>query len=537
MKTAYQLAAVAIVVVAAALRFWALDMGLPHPLTRPDEEMIVAHSVKPAQGQPDLDWAVYPSAYVYLNWLWGTVGLRAATLLGVFPPGDYLAAVRAHPERVILVDRVLSATAGTATVAVLMAVARPALGAGPALAAGALLATNFLHARDSHGVKPEALLTLAVVAALGLAGSLAQRPTPGRAVRLGVAVGVAMAMKYPGVVLLVPAALAAVLGSPRRGWQRLVPGTAVIAATVAGLVFVATSPWLFINPRTRTAMLGIVNVVFPQLMPAAPLPPGVAPPPATWHWWDGLGYHLAFSLRWGMGLLPTLLAPAALLWAAIDRRPLAVCAAAFALAYYLVMGASIAMLARYMTPLVPVLFLLEAGLLGALARRFVPARWAALALAVATAVIGAESAARTVAHDRIASRTDTRVLATRWMEANLRPGTRVAILGTHLWPYGVPLRPPGVEAVTVESGDEAVAAGAGYLLAHDHPLPFSHVAPGALDGVARRLRLLAEFDSFAPGRRSVAAFETSDAYYIPFHGFPGVTRPGPTIRIYAIGGS
>ena len=51
--------------------------------------------------------------------------------------------------------------------------------------------------------------------------------------------------------------------------------------------------------------------------------------------------------------------------------------------------------------------------------------------------------------------------------------------------------------------------------------------------LAPHLELLATFDPFAAGRRD-AIFEPSDAYYIPFHGFAGVRRPGPLIRIYEL---
>src|SRR5207237_720347 len=82
------------------------------------------------RGELLLDWSIYPGAYVELTWAWGAAGLRAGRLLGCFPPGGYLSVLREHPERLILVDRVLSATAGTATVALLVAAARAALGPG-----------------------------------------------------------------------------------------------------------------------------------------------------------------------------------------------------------------------------------------------------------------------------------------------------------------------------------------------------------------------------------------------------------------------
>jgi hypothetical protein len=70
------------------------------------------------------------------------------------------------------------------------------------------------------------------------------------------------------------------------------------------------------------------------------------------------------------------------------------------------------------------------------------------------------------------------------------------------------------------------------LVTHDHPLPYSTISSRALTRLEPRLRLLAEFDPFTE-RGSEAVFERDDAYYVPIHGFAGVERPGPHIRIYA----
>lgn len=529
----YRAASLVVTAVAAWLRFWALDLGLPHVLARPDEEMIIAHTAPLARGEADLDWAVYPSAYVYLTWAWGAAGLRAGQVLGCMPEGGYLDILRHHPDRLLLVDRVLSAAVGTATVPVLMAVVSPAFGRPAALVAGTLLATNFLHARDSHAVKPDVLLALGIILALHVMVPLAERATAWRGALAGLAIGLTMAMKYPGVILLVPAYLAAVMGASARGWRRLVPGPALVLAAVAGAVFVATSPYLVFNPKTRDAIVYIVRVVFPQLFPEPPVLP-IPAGAADRAWWDGLVYHASFSLRYGAGLPLTLLAPVAVVWGVASRRPLAVLAAAFAVTYYVVIGVSPAMHARYMTPLVPVLVLLEAGMLGAAARRLASGRAAGVALGAAAALLAAAPLASAIAHNRIAARTDTRVLATRWLAANLPTGARVAVVGTVFWPYGVPQMPSGVQALNVQPDDERLATGqASHLLTHDHVLFPSRVDPEAMAALAPRLRILVEFDPFRPGGRERAIFEEADAYYIPFHNFAAVERPGPLIRIYA----
>ena len=518
----FRAAAVGIVALAAVLRFWALDLGLPHPLARPDEEVVLAQTVAPARGEILLDWSIYPSAYVDLTWAWGAAGLRVGEWLGAFPPGDYLSVLRAHPERLILVNRVLSATAGTATVALLVAGARAALGPGAALAAGALLATSFLHVRDSHAAKPDVLFALGALASLGAMARVARGATVRRAAIVGLVVGLTLAVKYPAVILLVPAYVAAAWGSPARGWRRLVPAPAVVVGAVAAAVFLATSPSLVLNPRSRDVLAMLVSTLVPRGVPGAISPPDHA-------WWGGFAYHACFSLRYGAGLAPALLAPVAIVWAGASHRRLLVLAAVFAVAYYGVVGISPVNQARYMTPLLPVLALLEGGLLSTvLARR-------PLVLLAATLVLVAEPLASAVAHDRIASRTDTRVLATRWMGEHLPRGAQVEIVGTRLWVYGVPQMPPGIEARhAVPEPGALAAAGIGYVLTHDHPLPFSHVDPEVMEGLADHVRLLKDFNPFV-GDGAGAVFEPADAYYIPFHGFGAVERPGPRVRIYALG--
>ena len=530
-RSGFRAAACGIVLAGAVLRFWALDLGLPHLMARPDDESVLAMTEKPARGQMDVGWAVYPSAYVYLCWLWGTTVVHMGQAAGAIPPGDYVSLLYAHPDRVMLVERALTATLGTATVAVVIAVARPALGEVAALAAGALLATSFLHARDSHSLKPDVALAFVSMLALAVMAPLATRATVRRGVAAGALVGLAMGMKYPGVLGLVPLWVATVAGSDARGWRRLVPLTAVAAGLATLVVFVATSPFLLANAETRNFLVYIVHLAFPQI--GAPMGLVSRLPQQHLPWWSAFVYHATFSFRWGIGLLPTLLAPLALVWAFVDRRPLVLVTAVFSLAYYLVMGASPTLLARYVTPVVPALALVEGGAVATAAVALWPRR-AGVLVAAATAVLVAQPLAAIVAHDRIAARTDTRVLTTRWLAENVPPGTHAVVLGTQFWVWGVPIFPPNVVGVGADDPSPAglAARHVAIVVTHDHVLFSSHVDPAVMAALAPHLRLLVDLDPFTPGRND-AIFEASDAYYIPFAHFGAVIRPGPHIRIYA----
>ena len=85
-----------------------------------------------------------PSAYIYLLWAWGEIGVRVLQFFGEAPAGDYLTLLNQAPDRILLTERFFSACAGTATVAVLMWAARREFGNRVALLAGGT--SDRLHA-------------------------------------------------------------------------------------------------------------------------------------------------------------------------------------------------------------------------------------------------------------------------------------------------------------------------------------------------------------------------------------------------------
>jgi hypothetical protein len=365
---------------------------------------------------------------------------------------------------------------------------------------------------------------------------LARAPTVPRAAIAGVVVGLATAVKYPAVFLLAITYLATYMGSDAAGWRRVVPRAWLVTCAVAAATFAATSYDVLFNPTTLSHVVDLLGAMYPQVSPKVVYPlapiPGY-PMPMDEPWWGSLAYHARFSLRYGAGLLATVLAPAAVMWGLVSRRPLAVLTAATAVLYYLMMSGSPVALARYMTPLMPWLALLEAGLLGALVSRVRNPRLATAALALGTLALAAEPFMSAVAHNRIIARADTRVLATRWMAENMPRGAKVLLLGNQVWFWGQPQLPPGVQLSTVKPDVESLQrAGVGYVLTHEHDLFSSRVDPAALERLGPWLTPLVEFDPLAPGGPP-PIFEARDAYYVPFHNFRGVTRPGPRVRIYA----
>ena len=81
---------------------------------------------------------------------------------------------------------------------------------------------------------------------------------------------------------------------------------------------------------------------------------------------------------------------------------------------------------------------------------------------------------------------------------------------------------------------QARRLGIRYVITHEHPVPFSKI-PDGFAALAPELRLVATFTPFRAGRSpDEAAFEASDAFYLPLAGLDAVERGGPLIRVYAV---
>ena len=523
----------AILVLAAALRFWALGHGLPFVMARPDEVETLRHTVGFPQGDMNPRWFVYPNLFFWIIWLWEELCLGVRRIVADVP--SYSTLLESDMPTLILQGRVLIALLGVATVGLVHRFGRREGGAALGLVAALLLATCFLHVRDSHALKADVPLAFGVLVSLWTLARYRDEPTVARAVIAGAAIGITTALKYPGVILLLTAWHT--VPSHGSGWQRLLPARSFVwLALVATLVFLAGCPYLLIDREllvtTFTFSVKAVYWMRPHLAPreGAPLADQIAAFLAT----RTFAYHLHTSLRYGCGIAMALATPFALALAFRRGTPaFPRLAASFVVVYWAVIGWSQVPLTRYWTPTTPLLALLVGRLVLAIAGA-VPAGLVRQAVTLGlVALLVAEPLAANIAHNRIAAREDTRVEATAWMAAHLPPGAVVARLGSSYFPIADPALPPGVRAAELELGETDLDRhGVTHVVTHEHPLHFSRPNPTQMHVLQPRLRLLAEFSPFTGA--PTGGFEPDDAYYVPFHDFGGVVRPGPIVRVYAL---
>jgi hypothetical protein len=351
----------AILAGAATIRLVGIQYGLPFGnLLNPDEQSIVPRAWKLVHGGGgDPHWFDYPTLLLYVN----------APFQAWQGEPSYLTA------------RIVGVVLATAAIAAAWWLGRRAFGTGSAgVVAAAAVAVCTIHVDYSHAAVTDVPLTLGVAASLALLVS-------GRLELAGIAIGLAMGFKYPGVFLLVPLVVAG-----WKQWRRL-----AVSAVLAVAAFLASSPFIVVHGHQawheafrvqRLARDGWLGFEHDHVAPIA----------FVGRLWEGLGPALVLC---GVGLVVAL----------VRRSRTDLILASFVVVYFADLLTLSAHFDRYVLPLVPAL--------GALAGRM-------RSLAPVTLLLLVVPLTWSIRDTKELTRTDTRIVAHGWVERHIAPGTRIA---------------------------------------------------------------------------------------------------------------
>jgi 4-amino-4-deoxy-L-arabinose transferase-like glycosyltransferase len=351
----------AILAGAATIRLVGIQYGLPFGnLLNPDEQSIVPRAWKLVHGGGgDPHWFDYPTLLLYVN----------APFQAWQGEPSYLTA------------RIVGVVLATAAIVAAWWLGRRAFGTASAgVVAAAAVAVCTIHVAYSHAAVTDVPLTLGVAASLALLVS-------GRLELAGIAIGLAMGFKYPGVFLLVPLVVAG-----WKQWRRL-----AVSAVLAVAAFLASSPFVIVHGHQawheafrvqRLARDGWLGFEHDHVAPIA----------FVGRLWEGLGPALVLC---GVGLVVAL----------VRRSRTDLILASFVVVYFADLLTLSAHFDRYVLPLVPAL--------GALAGRM-------RSLAPVTLLLLVVPLTWSIRDTKELTRTDTRIVAHGWVERHIAPGTRIA---------------------------------------------------------------------------------------------------------------
>jgi hypothetical protein len=328
-----------------------------------------------------------------------------------------------------VIGRVLSAVADAGTILLIYALGRRLYGDRVALLAAAFLSFAVLHVQLSHFYAVDTLLTFAAVLVLYLCVRIVERPTFGRCLGVGAAIGMACAIKISALALTAPFTVAwlgsQVLSSRREGqhsqcrrrhWASESLRGLIATGWVLLLTFILLEPYAVIDLET---FLGDVTTESMMVRGTLDLPytrqyAGTIP----------YVYQITQTVRWSLGPLLGVAGFSGVVYALIrlsrhgrGRRWPFLLAEAIPLAwfavYFGITGSFHAKFSRYMLPVTPLLCLWAAALFVGLFRQ-PRLLWRVLGYVLATATL-AGSALYTAAFLNIYASTHPWEQATEWI--------------------------------------------------------------------------------------------------------------------------
>lgn len=511
----------AILTIAAALRLWGWDYGLPHPMARPDEEMVVGSALRMfVSGRTEPVTFAYPTLSIYLDTLMLHAYLGIGKLLGNYDDTiDMLTEIAAHrPDLHYRIARALSLVLGVATVAATYALAKISCRSRRAgLLAGALVATCLLHVVYSRFATVDVIATLFVTLTLVAAVKAATGRKLASFAIAGTLAGLSASVKYNAVLvglsLAVPVTFALFTVDRADRWPLV--GRLALAGACAGAAFAVTSPWAVLR-------FGEVQLAMSTLSHTLHTASGE---PAMW-------VHLRDTFPLGLGWPFFLTALAGFARAVWRRRAADLVLLGFAVPFFLSMIGVRLTFPRYVLPLVPVLAVLASEVTVDLLSPFRPL----VALPV-VALLLVPGAYRSGLFDHLAAQKDTRVLAAEWIGDNLPSHSRIAICAG----YGAPVvnedrrrQPVFAPVQTACSVHGVLGSRAPYVVTHGYP-PLGYAPPIELYFTLRgRGRVLARFDPTRRDAEEVPHFFRDDMFFLPMSGFRALARGGPIVTVWEI---
>ena len=388
-------------------------------------------------------WFWYPGLTIYLQFMGQGLLFLGLKLSGaIHSTIDFRILHELDKTPFYLTGRSITAVLGAATVIPVFLLARRIAGRGAAIGAGILVALHPGLIAKSQVIEVDVPLTFLVAASLLTAVRLVDGITWRRVLAAGVLVGLAAGTKYPGLVLLVPNAIAILL-APRAPGRALaadrraraperVPGKvhaiAGLAAATLLTVFV-TSPFLFLDYGGARADLADQR----EYMRLGHFGSDLGPA-----WVSYLREWFTRVAAWPVAL--TSLA-ALVLFMGARRRAWALVVGSYVACYAGILSLFALKADRYLLPLLPAAFVFAVSLASEACnrvtrragdRRLLPA----LAMGTALGIL-ALPALVSLPGLLAPRKPDTRTLAKAWCEAHIPAGSWVAIEQ-----YGPPLLGP-----------------------------------------------------------------------------------------------
>jgi len=559
-----------ILFIAAVVRYWGIDFGLPNTLCRPDENLIVSIAKSPLNNLHPGDF-YYPSFYKYIVLFFYSIYFFVGLLIGKFSSiKDFTKAFVTDPSAFYLIDRYLSAFLGIATVFVCYLIAKKLFDRKIARISALFLGLAYIHVRDSHFGTVDVPVTFLIMCSVLFIIESYQNKILKNYIISGIFAGLAASTKYSGIFLFIPILAVHILNISELKERR---------ENQFQYVFYDKRMWLFgiafilaFLAGTPYALLDFSGFIKDLSHQVTYLNIGHDGVKLARGWW----YHLRYSLPFGVGINLFIISVAGIL--VLIRKDLkkALILFSFPLVYYLYAGKGYTVFLRYIIPLIPFLCIAGAFLVGYVLcciEKNISPNLLRVIMSLLLIFILLPSLYNIAHFNKLLTRKDNRVIAAEWINSNIEDSGSIAQFGSD-YDYGKVQLYPSIESLKKEYEmnirqtkrkakylqimmnflqenkikgfniliyDNAIKAFIyhdqkvglpNYIILEKSPLKmYSMISTEQENILKKHYYILKSFEAININNRR-NWFNQIDAFYIPFFGFKEIQRPGPNIYIY-----
>jgi len=401
---------------------WGAWFGLPH-VYHADEGFEVYRAVRLGMGQFDFERIAKGGYYLLLFAEYGVYFVVLFVTRAIHGVQDFALRFVEDPSTFWKIGRTTTAVLGTATVFLVWRHGRRLGGPRAGLLAAWFLAIANRHVFESHYISVDVPMTLFTFWAITMIVEDAKGIRRLRTWPFALVAAYAAMNKQPAIVLFVPYFVARWMQGGLRGRGGVLTGAAWKPALLAGAIYVAANPGLF---------LGFSQLVSEQVHVLA----GTTDPAGEYvgaelktNLW--LFYARVLTKSQGQALLALSVLGAGL---GLLRRERAVLLhLSFLVPFFILIAASQSSYLyypRYTTPLIPGLCLLAGLGLDEIVRRLRAAPRAGTVVALGTALlVSVQPVVGAARWDAQLTRKDTRTMAVEWIEAHVPHKTRILMEG------------------------------------------------------------------------------------------------------------
>ncbi len=422
---------VLLLVLAAAVRFWGLGWGLPNTY-HVDENWFAGKAIRFIEGDLNPHFFHVGTLHMYmLAGMWKAY-YYLGSLSGTFTSTpQFVQTYIDNPTAFYMIGRALSAVLGVGCVGLVFLIGLRMFGLWPGAAAGLFLALSPEHVKISHAMLPDVPTLFFMLLAFWLIWRVYEQGRARDYVLAGLAAGIAMAMKYAGMMMAIPLFVAHVARVLEQGLPKkkiLLHPPLYLFGIVFLLTFFAGVPYAILDSKR---FLLDFKWQSGHLMTEGHFGSSMQQP--AWL------FYLQYGFRDNLGRWVQYLAYAGIALALARRKSREWILLSYPLVQLAMLGSWKARATRYFLPVAPFFILIAAPVAAAAAAWLVPhlrarlgrPRFAPRLVAVLTVVLtltaAAPSAIRVVRYDASIARPDTRSEAKDWIHWNIPAGAKVAI--------------------------------------------------------------------------------------------------------------